>query len=345
MGHVQRLRVVVLQNRDFSDDTAPEYDSRADVEKAAIDLIGALESRGHEVSKIDIGEPALPSLWRAIDRLVADPPHVVLNLCESLAGDARHEALVPAVLDLAGLPYTGSGPLGLGLALQKDRAKALLLAQGVPTPAWRVLSDEAAEIDLPFPLIVKPSREDASVGIDRHSVVHDQSELSGKVAEVIERFRQPALVERFIEGREIYVSLVGNGPPVALPMHEIDFSELPASLPRIVSYAGKWHTDSDECRFTRPVRAERLSAAQTRRLAEAAQAAFSALGLRDYARIDIRLGHDGVPYVIDVNPNCDLSRGAGVSRAASFADWSYPELIERIVLAARRRYEENQGVI
>jgi D-alanine-D-alanine ligase len=349
MGPILRLRVVVLHNRDFNDETSPEYESSADVEKAAVDVLEALESRGHQVVKVAIEDPALQCLWRAMERFMADPPDIVFNLCESLAGDVRHEVVVPALLDLARIPYTGSEALGLSIALQKDRTKAALAAHGIPTPAWRLfaphLARSAKEIDLPFPLIVKPSREDASVGIDRNSVVHTERELSRKVAEVVERFRQPALVERFIEGREIYVSLVGNETPEALPMHEIDFLGLPMEFPRIVSYAGKWHTDSDEWRFTRPVRADHLSEVEVQRLEDVALAAFRALELRDYARVDLRLGTDGVPYVIDVNPNCDLSNGAGVSRAAALANWTYPELIERIVLTALRRYEVKKGVV
>ncbi|HSN31107.1 MAG TPA: hypothetical protein VLU41_00350 [Ideonella sp.] len=132
---------------------------------------------------------------------------------------------------------------------------------------------------------------------------------------------------------------MGNGEAVeALPMHEVDFGDMPAGAPHIVTYDGKWAPDSDEYKGTRSVRAV-VDPALASRCAEAARAAFFALELRDYARVDLRVAADGIPFVIDVNPNCDLSDGAGVSRAASFGGLAYPDLIERVVAAALARYE------
>ncbi len=339
MGHLPRLRVVVVHNRDFDpagDD--PEVQARADVENAARDVERALASRGHTVSRrgVPSGDPARGAI-KIVDELRRHPPDLVFNLCESLGGDNRHEAVLPSLFELAGVRYTGSGPLGLSLALRKDLTKRLLIAHGVPTPRGVVVDGGAVEIGLPFPLIVKPTREDASVGITSKSVVRDRRELVARVAEVRARYRQPALVEEFVDGRELYVSIVGG---VALPMHEIDFSAMPAGRPRIVSYEGKWNRDSAEYHGTRPVRAE-VDARTRARCEEAAHAAVAALELRDYARVDLRVA-DGNPRVIDVNPNCDLSDGAGVSRAASFGGLTYPELIERVCEAALARYRERE---
>jgi D-alanine-D-alanine ligase len=251
-------------------------------------------------------------------------------------------AVLPALFGLAGVRYTGSGPLALGTALRKDRTKAILRAHGVPTPAGFVVDAESGALPdalPPFPLIVKPAREDASTGIWLRSVVHDAAALRARADEVRARYRQPVLVEQFVAGRELYVSLLGNGGELAaLPMHEVDFSAMPAGAPHIVTYDGKWAPASDEYQGTRSVRAV-VSDEVRDRCAAAARAAFVALELRDYARVDLRLAADGMPYVIDVNPNCDLSDGAGVSRAASFAGLQYPDLIERVVSAARARYE------
>ena len=354
MVHLSRLRVVVVHNCDFevegrsaagrSDD--PTFASRADVVNAARDVAGALASRGHEVTTLAVpgGDGARAAL-RTLETLVERAPDLVFNLCESLGGDARHEAVLPALLDLQGLAYSGSGPQALGLALRKDLTKRILVAHGVPTPAAITVEEGAfVEAAPPFPLIVKPTREDASVGISRHSVVHSRAELESQVAEVHRAHRQPALGERYIEGRELYVSLVAvpGAPPEVLPMHEIDFSAMPAHKPRIVSYDAKWDASSDEYAGTRSVRAMPLDAAVRARCEAAARAAFACLELRDYARVDLRLGADGVPYVIDVNPNCDLSDGAGVSRAASFAGIGYAELIERICRAALARHAESE---
>lgn len=338
MGHPRRACILVLHNRDFSTSDDPEFTSRADVENAARDVVSALVSRGYAVERWAV--PTADPL-AVVDRVAARAPDLVFNLCESLGGDSRHEAVLPALFELRGLRYTGSGPLALGTALRKDRTQAILRAYGVPTPAGFVVeAEEALPAELPpFPLIVKPTREDASTGIWLRSVVEDRAALCARVDEVRRRYRQPVLVERFIAGRELYVSLLGNGrEPLALPLHEIDFAAMPRGAPHIVTYDGKWSPSSAEYRGTQSVRAL-LSEALRDLCAEVARAAFSALELRDYARIDLRVASDGSPFVIDVNPNCDLSDGAGVARAASFAGLSYPDLIERIVAAARARYE------
>ena len=334
---------------------APRADV-VDVENAAADVTKGLERGGHRVERYGVdGRDLVPLLVR----LREDPPDVVFNLCESLAGDARHEVVLPSLFELVGVPYTGSGPLALGLALRKERAKELLSARRVPTPQAVCVADEreAAGIDLPFPLIVKPSREDASVGITTSSVVHDMESLRAAVAAVRVEFAQPALVERYIEGRELYVSLLGNHlspSPIgaapgalrhssveALPFHEIDFTDLPVGLPRIVSYAGKWDQSSAEFAGTRPMRCL-IDDATRVRVERAARQAFVALGLADYARIDVRLAADGTPYVIDVNPNCDLSDGAGFSRAAGYGGYDYSALVERVCRIALERYEHEQ---
>lgn len=341
MGHLPRVRVVIVHNQDFDPrdrESDPSFASRADVENAARDVQRALASRGHEVSMLGVGSSPR-ELGAAVEELQRRAPDLVFNLCESLAGDARHEALLPAMLDLAGLAYTGSGPTALGLALRKDLTKRVLAAAGVTVP--EALRPDAAE--LPFPLIVKPAREDASVGITRHSVVHDRAQLNDRIETVRRELKQPALVERYIEGRELYVSMIGGTPDV-LPMHEIDFAEMPDDRPKIVSYEAKWEPSSPEYAGTRSVRARPLGKAVRLRCEAAARAAFHALELRDYARVDLRLSDEGIPYVIDVNPNCDLSDGAGVSRAASFGGFSYAELIERICAAALARQTSNGSV-
>jgi D-alanine-D-alanine ligase len=218
MGHLARLRVVVLHNCDFDLHADafhaardPAVASRADVVNAARDVARALESRGHEVITWPVPDgDATRAAHATVDELrrITPAPDLVFNLCESLAGDSRNEAILPALLDLCGLRYTGSGPLALGIALRKDMTKRLLRADGVPTPeAVTLETDCVDQVGLPFPLIVKPTREDASVGISRHSVVHDREALAERVAEVRARFRQPVLVERFIDA----------SPPTAPP--------------------------------------------------------------------------------------------------------------------------------
>jgi D-alanine-D-alanine ligase len=341
---VDSPRVLIVHNRDYEGAEAdPENCSRADVLGTAHSVARVLEADGGQknVGTVGVGT----DLDGAVAEIVAFAPDVVFNLCESIDGASNLEPLLPLLLERAGLAYTGASPLTLGLAVHKHKAKDVLRGAGVPTPESVVLSTpDVSKVDLGFPLIVKPVREDASVGITAQSVVHDRRALARQVTFVLARYRQPALVERYIEGREIYVSLLGrlddrpDGGVQILPLYEIDFSEMPAGMPRIVSFDGKWVESSPEFRGTKPVPCEGLPAAALARIGAVAEKAFAAMELRDYARLDVRLAADGTPYVIDVNPNCDLSEGAGFARAARAAGLGYDDVVRRIVdLALQRR--------
>ncbi len=331
-------RVVVIYNRDFEGAEAdPENKAREDIKGIAEHVISLLESRACTAVGLGITDDVVA----AVSELRELRPDVVFNLCESIGGDNRFEPLLPLLMDREGLAYTGSNSLSLALALHKHKAKEILRARGVPSPeAVFLTTPDVSSVAMPFPLIVKPSREDASVGITRDSVVWTRETLEQRVAHVLSHYRQPVLVERYIDGREIYVSMLGRseGRPQVFPFYEIDFSEMPADRPRIVSFEGKWVEDSDEYRGTKPVRCAGLSPELSERIATTALTAFEALELRDYARVDIRLAADGIPYVIDVNPNCDLSDVAGgFSKAAKAAGLSYEEVILRIVELALAR--------
>ena len=339
MKNAHKPRVLVVHNRDFEHSLQdPENGSREDIRGTAGDVAAALGRAGIVAEVLGVDE----DLMGALSAITAFAPDAVFNLCESLSGDARFEPLLPMLLERAGIAYTGSPPLALGLALHKHKAKAVLRNAGVPTPdAVCLATPNVARVTLPFPLIVKPSREDASTGISSQSVVHDRAELGRRVAAVISRYRQPALVERYIEGREIYVSMLGrsDGGVDLLPLHEIDFSDMPPGRPHIVSFEAKWEETSAEYRGTKPVRCTGLAPDVEARIASVARAAFVAMDLRDYGRLDVRLAADGTPYAIDVNPNCDLSEASGgFARAGRAAGLAYEDLIRRIVdLALQRR--------
>jgi D-alanine-D-alanine ligase len=194
-------------------------------------------------------------------------------------------------------------------------------------------------------LIVKPVREDGSVGISRASVVHDPSELARAVEEVAASLRQPALVERFVDGREFNVALLGHPTPRVLPLSEIDFGALPAEVPRIVSYEAKWASGSVDDLGTVPVLHPSLPNGLAARVRRAATEAFRAVGVRDYGRVDVRLANTGVPYVVDVNPNCDLSPHAGMARAAAAVGIGYASLVGLLVrYALKRGAREREGI-
>jgi D-alanine-D-alanine ligase len=335
---VDQPRILVVHNRDYEGAEAdPENRAREDVLGTVHSVAKALDAIGWEAGTVGVGA----DLDDAMAEIAEFSPDVVFNLCESLDGMSTLEPLLPMLLERVGVAYTGSSPLTLGLAVHKHKAKDVLRGAGVPTPeAMLLTTPDVSRVTLPFPLIVKPVREDASVGITVDSVVHDRAALERQVTFVLARYRQPALVERYIEGREIYVSLLGrsDGGADMLPLYEIDFSEMPAGSPRIVSFDGKWVESSPEFRGTKPVPCEGLPEAALSRIAEVASTGFAAMELRDYARLDVRLAADGTPYVIDVNPNCDLSEGAGFARAARAAGLGYDDVVRRIVdLALLRR--------
>jgi len=333
----QLIDVAIIYNVDFEEartEADPCFESRATVEAVAEEVAAALTSDGLHTATLVPTEGDFAEL-RA--RLEALQPSCVFNMCESLGSDARLETAVPTVLDLMGIPYTGSPPEALSAALYKDRVKQRLIEAGVPTPRGVLLEWPDAPVDLPFPLIVKPAQEDGSAGIWGKSVVHDEASLRERVAEVINLFKAPCLVEQYTEGREFNVALLGFPQARVLPLQEIDFSNLPPDQPHIVSYDAKWRTGSVEDLGTQPVMHPELPPNVAARLRRAATEACRAVGVRDYGRVDIRLSATGVPFVIDVNPNCDLSPDAGYARAAQSVGIDYPALMRLLVRYALRR--------
>jgi D-alanine-D-alanine ligase len=328
--------VAVLYNVDFEDACPaddPMWASRADVALVATSVATALATLGHEPQLVGVDG----DLAALRSTLLEHDVDCAFNLCESLVGDARLESAVPLVLELLGLPFTGSPPEVLAFALRKDRVKQRLEAAGIPTPAGRVLARADDPCDLPFPLIVTPVREDGSAGISRTSVVWSEAELRAEVASLIATFKQPALVEEYVEGREFNVAMLGHPTPRVLPLSEIDFTALPAGAPRIVSYDAKWTTGSVDDLGTVPVLHPSLPNPLAARVRRVASDAFRAVGVRDYGRVDVRLAATGVPYVVDVNPNCDLSPSAGMARAAAAVGIDYTALAGLLVRYALRR--------
>ena len=208
MKSAHQPRVLVVHNRDYEGAEAdPENRARADVLGTAQSVAKVLSDSGYDAGTVGIGS----DLYGALTEITDFAPDVVFNLCESIDGASNLEPLLPLLLERAGLAYTGSSPLTLGLAVHKHKAKDVLRGAGVPTPEAVVLTaPDVSKVALGFPLIVKPAREDASVGITTDSVVHDRAALERQVTFVLARYLQPALVESYIEGREIYVSLLGR---------------------------------------------------------------------------------------------------------------------------------------
>jgi D-alanine-D-alanine ligase len=311
----------------------PDAHAELDSEHTVMAIAAGLASAGHQVILVEGDEEAYLKLRET-------RPDIVFNICEGLRGESR-ESQVPALLEMLGIPYTGSGVLSLALALDKAAAKKMLLYHGVPTPAFRNIAP-GVPIDadgLRFPLFVKPANEGSSMGIGPESKVNTLEEFTERVQFVHDVYCQPALVEEFIDGREFTVGLVGNDKPLIFPMIEINYGLVPKAHGNIYSYQFKKEWDADEyylCPAPVDEETEQL-------LKDTALAAFRALGCADVARVDIRLGTDGVPYVLEVNPLPGLTPGfSDLCRQADKAGLTYPELVNSILEAALERYRVRQ---
>jgi D-alanine-D-alanine ligase len=299
------------------------------------DIKEALNSIGYSTTTFNVDSDA----FRLFDYLRNDRPDMIFNLVECLGNESIHEMHVAGVYELLKIPYTGAGPTALGLALNKPRVKELLTHHGIRTPRFKAFgkSDKVAPGELKFPLIVKPSGEDASVGIDDRSVVYNPAELRRRVQYIIEEFAQPALVEEYVNGRELNVAILGSLTPVVLPISEIDFSGLTADMHKIVSYEAKWIQGTVAYEGTKGVCPAPLTTRQEADLKATALRCFGLIGCRDYARVDFRLSSSGVPYVLEVNPNPDISADAGFARSTRVYGLTYPESIGKIVESALER--------
>jgi D-alanine-D-alanine ligase len=264
---------------------------------------------------------------------------LIFNLTESYAGDDTRDMNIAAYLELLDRPFTGAGSHALYLAQDKALAKKIFQFHGLPTPYFAV-SDRGKvgfSHDIQFPLIVKPTSEDGSIGIDAGSVVRTIKELMQRVEQIQERFESPVLIEEYVEGREIYGAVIGNDRPEALALVELDLSKLPEGMPRIAGTEVKWERETEAYKRTKPAIATDLDEDLARRLEETAIAAYRALELRDYGRIDMRVTPEGKIFVIEANPNPWLSSSAEFAMAARQSGRSYTGMIREIVELATAR--------
>jgi D-alanine-D-alanine ligase len=303
---------------------------KTDVQEVAHVLRGA----GHGVSGIAVD--GTPECLRALTQV---RPDLIFNLVESFGDDNSKEPHVAAYYDLLGLRYTGSSPRGLTLAMDKAVAKKILGFHNVASPKfavfWRGRLDFDAD-DIAFPVIVKPLREDGSIGIGFDALAGNIKELMERIDGLTGEFNGPILIEQYIEGREIYMGVLGNSPPEALPPVELDLSHLPKGTPRIAGTEVKWSEGTRAYRGSK-VRIPKLPKAVLETMERYALTAFQALGLRDYARVDFRLAQEAV-YLIEANPNPYLHSGAEFIRGARASGRTHPGTIIEILELARVRY-------
>ena len=323
------------EKRDEEDEPPLDLLAECDSDETILAIQQALQER-YQVFPIEADDKAYTRLKRL-------KPHLVFNFAERVFGPNR-ESHIPTICEMLDIPYTGSDPLTLGICLDKSRAKEILSFHRIPNPAFWVV-DSAAGLprEIRLPAIVKPMFEGSSKGIRNNSVVRTPAELYERVAEVVRLYDQPAIVERFIGGREFTVGVLGNYPDVeVLPIVEIDHSQLPRGAAPIYSYEAKWIWDTP----AKPLEIFHCPAdipeELRRRIEHLVTRTVSVLRVRDWCRIDVRLDDAGVPNILEVNPIPGVlpnpEDNSCLPKAARTAGYSYSDLIHRVVEEASKRY-------
>ena len=339
------LKVAVLHRRldlRFKENFSRDIEGRED-ETYVDEIVGALRKRGHEVSVFTVREDALQEL----QNLDCD---LAFNLVEEgMNNNSSLEPHLPAILDVFGIPYTGGDFLSIALTADKARTKEILTYHEVPTPAFQLFESAREEIrpDLCFPLIVKPLREDAGIGIFRESVVNDHKSLRRQVRRILRSYHQPALAEEYIHGRELSTAVFEHrGKLIVSPLSEVVFYT-PPGRPRVYTYTAKWDDESTEYLNVDPTEcpAENIAPAVEEEVRRLAVQTFRALRLHGYGRVDFRLAADGRLYVFEVNVNPLIGEESLMAVLARKMGWYFPTFINNIAMEAyRRSRKEHRGV-
>lgn len=330
----RKLKILIVYNEPIK---RPGYDldyiSEAGVKNEAESVYQVILKLGHEPAYL-----AAKNLDQILNKIDHFGPDLIFNLCEGFQGKAQNEMYLAALWELLGIPYTGNPPLTLGLAQDKVLAKRLFQSARILTPPYEVFHKVPESCGLEYPLIAKPSREDASLGIEQGSaILHNFSELKRRVQELLKKYQQPILVERYIEGREFNISILGNDPPRVLEISEISFEQLGTNAPHITGYEAKWLTDHPLYQKTPAICPANITIELKLRLEQIALQVYETLGGRDYGRIDTRVDADGNIFVLEYNPNPDISSEAGFVRALKASGISYKDFVEQLITEALKR--------
>ena len=293
----------------------------------------ALRIAGFPTTLVQVTNSDLTGVLSGYDPL----EYIVFNWCDSLPGVHHSESLVAEYLEQHGFTFTGAGSATLASAYDKCHVKRLLDEAGIPTPMWE-LYEKGCSIDWRrFPAIIKPSREHCSEGIHRDSVVITETSLKNRVRYIIKRFQHPALVEDFIDGRELHVSLWGNRDIDVLPPAEMEFPSFQDVHYRLCTYEAKFVSESAQYRNIKTLLPAPLSESELREVEQVCRAAYVLMGCRDYARIDVRM-KDGLFYILDINPNADICPDTSTILAAELVGYTYSDFLRRLVFLAAERH-------
>jgi len=329
-------RVAILFNKDVQVSRGDPQDLLAIqcTITATQNLYKALTSLGYDVVKI----PVRSNLGELENRLCSYSPKetFIFNNCDGFNGNNLGAVQVIRLVEQMGFRHTGANADSVELCTNKPRCKESLKRFGVPTPRYQVFEQVEGEFYLEFPVIVKPSVEDASMGIDLASVVCNQEDLFSRVAYIIQEYQQPAMVEQFIAGRELAVAMWGNEIVEILPIAEDDFSAIPDPLQHVLTYESKWKPESAFFQNIPSRIPACLTPKEEQTVCKIAEASFRAVGLRDLGRVDIRFDN-GIPYVIDINELPDLSPDAGFWNSVHVTGLTYPKMVEGVLIHALKR--------
>jgi len=332
---MKRLRVALVYNAytDVQPDEKSDTGSLHYLRQMIRGIARGLRRLRHEVVVMPLAGD-LSVLQRKLNRL---QPDVVFNQYDDVVHGALYEMRVAAFIRMLGYPMTGSPALGLGLSRYKYMSLSLLKGAGLPIPPSTALVERLSDIDehkWTFPLIVHAAQEHAGIGLARDSVVANKTGLKEKAREILRTYKQPALVQHFLKGREFNVGLLGGRKVQVLPLAEVDYSELPRKIPPIMSYAAKWVETSVEYQRTDVICPARVDDEMAALISKTSVKAFRAVGGWGYGRVDIRLDEDGQPVILEVNCNPCLDSGMGLARSAEVAGIRYPQLLQAIIKAA-----------
>jgi D-alanine-D-alanine ligase len=322
---------------------AYQESERGKPDDPAVDQVAAaLKQGGHKVSVFGIHG----DVKKLLAGLARRKPDLVFNLMETFGESELGAVGLTGLLELLGFPYTGVGPGEYFLQTDKVLTKKLLAFDKVPFPNFGIFSQDAdleTGGNLRMPLFVKPLRMESSIGIDGKSLVNTPREMMERVLKIHKECHDDALAEEYIEGRELFVGILGNHrEATAFPPVEIDYSGMPEGKPHILDAKAKWDTKSPEYKGTKSVLAN-LEPEQKAKVEKVALDAYRALRVADYGRIDLRLSDTGDVYVIEVNASCYLEKTSEFAMAAAAGGVEYPDLINRIVEAAASRYKQRTG--
>jgi D-alanine-D-alanine ligase len=333
----RKLNVTVLVDAAEITDNDPNFEAQPEVPTTEYHVISALRNLGHEVSVLG----AVSDIGTIFKTLTDHMPDLVFNLTEAFEGDRRLDKNIAALLEMIDVPFTGTGAAGLMLCRDKRLCKELLSLHKIRVPTFFSLPQGhkvPVAKTVRYPLVVKPALEDSSEGISNASLVNSSTELQERARFMHERWHQPAIAEEYIEGRELYVSILGNKRLAVLPPRECSFDSERSAGPQLATYRVKWNEQYRK-KWNIKFGFAELDLPTTRNIEHVCKKVFRVLQLRDYSRIDLRLTHDGKVVILEANPNPDLAYGEELAEAAERSGLTYEQLIDRILHIALLRFK------